>query len=279
VSNDVALISLIEQRVRCRFALTARELATRVREIAADACKGSERTIEQQAALLSLDDLYLATACLRNEQPAWREFSEAHFGFMRDFARRFLPPAAAREVADEIIAELWTRGRLAHYEGRSTLRTWLGAVVAHAALNSRKVMNRFVALDADQARVRASQPDPARAHEPANEQIEALLREFFAEALRALPAEDRLSLQLYYEQGLTLEELSGLLHASTAAVSRRLKRIREQLRAAIESLSRRRTGESAQELRAGLDLSRVELDLAQLFGVERQATQDGRTVV
>jgi RNA polymerase sigma factor (sigma-70 family) len=253
-------------QVRIRFALTLEEFATRVRELAQAHLAGSDRSLRDQAVRLSLDDLYLATACLRNDDRAWNELATLHFDFMREFARRFLAPAAARDVADEVIADLWERGKLRHYEGRSTLRTWLGTVVAHAALNSRKSMSRLVPLDSESARAIDVKTSRLESVEPANEQAAVLLRQMFSEAVRELPPESKLLLQLYYEQGLTLDQLSITMGASSAALSRRLKRTREELRAAIESLSLRQTGASAHALRDGLDLERIEFDLGKLLG-------------
>ncbi|MGQ0428721.1 MAG: RNA polymerase sigma factor [Gammaproteobacteria bacterium] len=244
----------IARRVRIRFSLSASDFAARVRELGLDAAR------------LCLDDLYLAAACARGDDQAWRELSERHFEFMRAFARRFVPAAVARDLADEVIAELWSRGRLSQYAGRSTLRTWLGAIVAHAALNTRKAMGRMRGLrSAQDGSVDAAVPAPDTL-DSADEEAARLLHEMLSEAVRNLPPEDRLLLQLYYEQGMTLDEISATLGASSAAISRRLKHTREDLRAAIETLSRGRTGESADTLRSGLDLGRIELDLGRLFG-------------
>lgn len=241
-------------QVRFRFALGAPEFAERVRELGLDAAR------------LCLDDLYLATACAAGDESAWREFSARYFEFMRGFARRFLPAAAARDLADEVIAELWSRGRLRQYQGRSTLRTWLGAVVAHAALNSRKALDRMAPPGGRQARSIDETGAALESLSSADEEAAGLLRDFLSEAVRSLVPEERLLLKLYYEQEMTLDEMSATLSASSAAISRRLKRTREGLRDAIETLSRGRTGESADTLRAGLDLSRIELDLGRLFG-------------
>ncbi|MGQ0835625.1 MAG: RNA polymerase sigma factor [Gammaproteobacteria bacterium] len=247
---------LVRREVRLRFALDAATFAARVHELA--------RSGRDHVARLSLDDLYLATACVNGEERAWSELSASHFDFMRDFARRFVPAPAAREVADEVIADLWTRGKLRQYEGRSSLRTWLGAVVAHAALNSRQAMNRWVPLD----RAHGSDAGPAQSEsmEPEQDQAATLLRQMLSDAIRALSAEDRLLLQLYYEQDLTLDGIGAMLGGSTAALSRRLKHVREGLRDAIDARCRRQAGESANALRAGLDLGRIEVDLGKLLG-------------
>jgi RNA polymerase sigma-70 factor, ECF subfamily len=255
------LQQLIMRAVRGRFALAAQAFVARVCELALPHCGASDAALRDYVLKLSLDDLYLATACLGGEEAAWRELSGTHFEFMRGFARRFVSGQAARDVADEVIAELWSRKKLHQYGGRSTLRTWLGTVVAHAALNSRHASQRTVSL----------QPDKSASSdriEPADDQAATLLRELLTEAVASLPTEERLLLQLYYEQGMTLDELSVTLRVSGAAISRRLKRAREDVRARIEAGARSRTGESAQTLRAGLDLSRIELDLGKLLGAD-----------
>lgn len=215
-----------------------------------------------------LNDVDLAAACARGDERAWRELSAAHFDFMREFARRFLPAPAARELVDEVIADLWARGKLRQYEGRSTLRTWLGAVVVHAALNSRQALNRWVPLE--HAPADDVQPESV---EPENEQAAALLRRMLGEAVEALPAEERLLLLLYYEQELTLEAIGAALGLSSPVISRRLKHTREQLREAIDARARLELGESADALRSGLDLARLDVDLGKLLGADLSKRQ------
>jgi RNA polymerase sigma-70 factor, ECF subfamily len=258
---------LIMRAVRQRFALAAHTFVARVCELTRPQCSASDAALRDYILKLSLDDLYLVTACVGGEEAAWRELSSLHFEFMRGFARRFVSGQAARDVADEVIAELWSRKKLEQYGGRSTLRTWLGTVVAHAALNSRRALQRTVSLQADNARSIGHSTSSDRS-EPADDQAGALLRELLTEAVANLATEERLLLRLYYEQGMRLEELSLMLRVSGAAISRRLKRAREDVRAHIESGARSRTGDSADALRAGLDLSRIELDLGKLLGAD-----------
>jgi RNA polymerase sigma-70 factor, ECF subfamily len=261
------LQELVMRAVRRRFVLAAQAFVARVCELALPQCGASDAALRDYVMKLSLDDLYLATACLGGEEAAWRELSGLHFEFMRGFARRFVSGQAARDVADEVIAELWSRRKLEQYGGRSTLRTWLGTVVAHAALNSRHALQRTVSLQADSIRT-PERSVPTDRSQPADDQAAMLLRELLTEAVAGLATEERLLLRLYYEQGMTLDELSRTLGVSGAAISRRLKGAREELRARIESGARTRTGESADALRAGLDLSRIELDLDKLLAAD-----------
>jgi RNA polymerase sigma-70 factor (ECF subfamily) len=266
---SAAVRSLVTGQVRFRFTLDADGFADHVVAIAASAAPGTAP--DEHARRLSLDDLYLAAACARGEEAAWEECLARHGAFIRDFARRFLREPAASDVADQVIADLWERGKMARYQGRSTLRTWLGSIVAHAALNALKSGRRTRPLerDEDAGHVATVPADPHAAVGQDRTLLEALVKE----AMEGLPAEDKLLLLLHYEQGLTLDEMAGVVGGSKAALSRRLQRTRDVLHASIDTLSRRHAGSSAASLRSGIDLGRLELDLGRLLGgaeVERE---------
>jgi RNA polymerase sigma factor (sigma-70 family) len=255
-SDARAIRELIARNVRVRFRLTAEAFADRLMELARVDGAGAPPALH--VARLSLDDLYLASACAEGDERAWEECAARHFGFIRDFARRRLRGPLAEETANQVIADLWQRGKLARFSGRSSLRTWLGAVVAHAALNAAKAERPSLPLDAGPASgARAGAPRDADPSEAAG-----LVAELVSRAIAGLGADDRLLLLLYFEQGLTLDEIAPLLGRSKAWLSRRLKGLREALRGDVERLARDLHAAGGEWLRAGLDLSRVPLDLA-----------------
>ena len=204
------------------------------------------------------EDLDLARACARGDETAWETFERRYFGFVRAFAARLLPGAAAADLADQVIADLWQRGKIARFEGRSSLKTWLAAVVAHAASNAAEKDRRLVPLEGREPDLAPAAPGEGT-DRPDRERLVALL----ADATSRLPAEDRLLLLLYYDQGLTLEEMGPLTHRSKAVLSRRLKRVVGWLRIELDRRARESFGASAREL-AG-DLEEPELDLSTLF--------------
>jgi hypothetical protein len=63
--------------------------------------------------------------------------------------------------------------------------------------------------------------------------------------------------------------MEGPLRMSKATLSRRLKRVREQLRDSVDRLARGSFGVSADALRDRLELDRLEFDLAALLGGDR----------
>ena len=274
--DRAALVRLVQRAVTCRFALGEEAFAEVVAE-RAGALAPSQDPVEY-AGGLSLDDLYLATACLHGDDQAWRECRDRFFEYIGAFARRFLADTAAIEIRDQVFAELWQRKRFAQYDGRSSLRTWLGALVAHAAINARRVEGRAATLDRtmrhDASTVAATAgEDSTDARE--NRRAFASLVE---RGLAALDADGKLLLLLYYEQGLTLEEMSAVLSASKATLSRRLARVRGDLHRAIEDLAQHELAMPAAELAEGLDFARLELDLSVALAGDRVKLRRGGSV-
>jgi RNA polymerase sigma-70 factor (ECF subfamily) len=247
----------LAKSVHFRFALNEESFARRVAEILPK---------DGRTEGLHLDDLYLATACAAGEEAAWQELERRHFSFIRDFAARCVPrEPAAGDVADAVIADLWRRGKIRQFAGRSALRTWLGTVVAHTAWNALKSARKTVSLE-ERGQLERIERSGALAAPPEDSDRVAhqRLALLAAERLAALPPPSKLLLLLYYEHGMTLEEMVVALGSSKASLSRRLKRVRESLRAEIESRAAG-AGLPAEGLGGAIDFSRVEIDLASLL--------------
>lgn len=211
------------------------------------------------------EDLALTRACAAGDEAAWREFERRHFPYVRAFAQRFgLPEHLAEEVAMQVIGDLWRRETIARYEGRSALRTWLGALVTNAALTAR------VRLRAREGREQRAARSAPGAPDTAESELEAALGEATAAALGRLDARSRLLVLLHYEQSLTLEEIGRLVGGSKATMSRRLQGIRAGLREEIDrGLAAR--GVSWEEIRPDVDLARLDLGLNALLARARGA--------
>jgi RNA polymerase sigma-70 factor (ECF subfamily) len=207
-----------------------------------------------------MEDLELARACATGDEAGWREMERRHFPFIRAFTRRFgLPDHVAEEVALQVIGDLWRRETIARFEGRSALRTWLGALVTNAALTAR------TRLRAREERERGASPSRAvEAGTPETAELEAALGEATTAALRALDPHPRLLVLLHYEQELTLEEIGRMEGVSKATMSRRLETIRTGLRGEIDRRLAAR-GVTWRELRPEVDLARLDLGLGALL--------------
>lgn len=210
------------------------------------------------------EDVALATACIAGDRDAWGRFERRYFGYIRAFARQFgLSDETAEDVADRVIADLWARGTIARYGGRSSLKTWLGALVTNAALNARVTERRRAPLT---ERIGLGQADRREASEAGGREAEALLSVAVAAALRSLEPADRLLVLLHYEQRLSLGEIVRLEGTSKATLSRSLKRIRQRLQEGIEDRLAKEHGTTWTDLRSGVDLGRIDLNLPALLG-------------
>jgi len=272
--RDPRVVERVRQRlapvVRVRFAVDLNALAERIVDVATRLPGEAPAAVADR---LVLDDLYLATACAGGDDRAWEEFGSRYFAFIRSFSRRTLREPQASDVADQVIADLWQRKKVAQYEGRSSLKTWLGAVVAHAAINaakqSRVAESRL--RPQEEAHARAAPGEPIVGSDAGDR-----MARWVSEAIQSLAPTERALLLLYYEQGLTLDEIRPIAKRSKAALSRRLDRIRQELKAEVDRLAREATGSSADAVRAEVDLARVELDLSALAS---RAERRGRDVV
>jgi RNA polymerase sigma-70 factor (ECF subfamily) len=193
-------------------------------------------------------DLELARLCASGDEQAWERFVRDYRPVLYRAAQALDATGAAREIADSLYAELFgVRGRsgestslFRYFQGKSSLATWLRAVLAQRYVDHLRVRRRLDALpDDDDAPLPTSDgrhrfvtagdaPDPDRPR------YLALMRAALDRAVAALAARDRLRLACYYVQELTLAETGRLMREHEATVSRQLARTRRTLREAVE---------------------------------------------
>jgi RNA polymerase sigma factor (sigma-70 family) len=192
------------------------------------------------------DDLELAGRCAAGEAEAWERFVLEFRPVLYRAADALDRSGGAREVADALYAELYGVGNaqgqrqslFRYFQGRSSLATWLRAVLAQRYVDRLRAQRRLAPLADDEAgpahasagttAAVASEPDPARAR------YVALLRRALAAVLGALQPRERLRLACYYVQELTLAETGRVMQEHEATVSRQLARTRRAIREDVE---------------------------------------------
>ena len=196
---------------------------------------------------LHLADLALACACDEGNEPAWERFIlELRPALYRAGRAITGEETTGRDLADSIYAELYGVGRGArpsterrslfrYYHGRSTLATWLRAILAQRYVDQIREARRTVAVD-DQELERTARAGDDRHPEPDPDRARhlGLLRTALRGALGTLAAKDRLRLGCYYTQGMTLAAIGRQLDEHEATVSRRLAGARAEIRGALE---------------------------------------------
>ncbi|HEY7475478.1 MAG TPA: sigma-70 family RNA polymerase sigma factor [Vicinamibacterales bacterium] len=208
----------------------------------------SPREIETYLGSLHLEDLALACACADGSEPAWESFVREQRPALYRCADALEAGGGARDLADALYAELFGVGRsgdarpslFRHFHGRSSLATWLRAVLAQRYVDRMRSRQRVDPLPDDEApgalAAAAPQPDPDR--DRRRETTTRALKHAFT----ALPARDRLRLGCYYAEGLTLAQIGRLLGEHEATVSRQLARARTTIRRIVEGVLRDEAG-------------------------------------
>ena len=149
-------------------------------------------------------------------------------------------------MADSLYADLYgvrerggeRRSLFEYFHGRSSLGTWLRAVLSQRYVDRARSQRRFDPLTDEVADTRASRARPDAAAETSQEDG-ASLRQALTDAIGQLSARDRLRLGCYYQQDLTLAETGRVLGEHEATVSRQLARTRRTIREHVEQQLRR----------------------------------------
>jgi RNA polymerase sigma-70 factor, ECF subfamily len=188
------------------------------------------------------EDLKLAQRCAAGDEAAWERFVREYRPILYRAAEALDPSGGARDLADSLYADLYGVGSrksgeqrsLFHYfQGRSSLATWLRAVLAQRYIDRTRASRRLQPLPEDDEIVHRD-PVIAEGSNPQRVRYLDLLRAALNHAVAALDPRDRLRLACYYVQTLTLAAIGRLLGEHETTVSRQLARTRRVLRDAIE---------------------------------------------
>jgi RNA polymerase sigma-70 factor (ECF subfamily) len=201
------------------------------------------RERERYLASLHLEDLALACACALGDHAAWDHFVLEMRPALYRAADALDRSGGARELADSLYADLYgveqrdgeRQSLFRYFHGRSSLATWLRAVLAQRHVDRVRVERRTEPLPEEllaKTAPTARDPDCPRFLE--------LLRTGLETVMAALDARDRLRLGCYYAQQLTLAQTGKLLKEHEATTSRQLARTRERIRGGVEAFLRDR---------------------------------------
>jgi RNA polymerase sigma factor (sigma-70 family) len=215
------------------------------------------KQLEDYLGALHLNDLALACSCSEGRAEAWEHFVATYRGYLRSAAGAILrcsaTSPAACDLADSLFAELYglsegkraDRSLFRYFHGRSSLKTWLRAVLAQRHVDAIRAGRRFTELDAEDRSVRGASHDAAEAPrsesppDPHRERYVALFTRMLEISLGLLDPRDRERLRLYYAEEQTLAEIGRTLAEHESSVSRNLERIRRDLRRAVEEALRK----------------------------------------
>jgi len=208
----------------------------------------SSRELDRYLAALHLEDLALACACSAGDEAAWEHFIREQRPRLYHAADALAPGGRARDLADSLYADLYgfddrgegRRSLFRYFHGRSSLATWLRAVLAQRHVDRLRAERRVEPLPEEQSPATlASTSTPA---DPERSRYLTMIQQALGRAVARLPARDRLRLGCYYAQGLTLAATGRLLREHEATASRQLAKTRRAIRDDVERQLRAEAG-------------------------------------
>jgi RNA polymerase sigma factor (sigma-70 family) len=186
-------------------------------------------------------------------EAAWEHFVATYRAYLRAAAAAILRcPAGAAEacdLADSLFSDLYglskaegvERSLFRYFHGRSSLKTWLRAVLAQRHIDSIRAGRRFEELGEDKSgdELPAAPLGPSvQFVDPHRERYAALFTRALQTALDRLEPQEKDRLRLYYAEEKTLAEIGRLLGEHESSVSRHLDRVRNDLRQNVENILR-----------------------------------------
>ena len=230
--------------------------------------------VEGYLGSLHLEDLALACACAAGCESAWEHFFTTYRLYLYSAAAAITkrPPSDpyAREFADSLYATLYGRettiGRVSlfnHFHGRSKLSTWLRAVLAQRYIDVLRQEKRLESLEDDEGSEKVL-PQKLRSNwqptDPNRSRYLRLLADALKQAISSLSQLDRTRLISYYLKDLTLAEIGKTMNEHEATVSRKLERVREELRVkVIAVLKSGCAAKNGVDAKPGLDDAQIQL--------------------
>jgi RNA polymerase sigma-70 factor len=211
------------------------------------------QTLWEYFSALHLQDLALATACADGADAAWEHFFSTYRAYLRAAASAILRckagSAEACDLADSLFSELYglaagktaERSLFRYFHGRSSLKTWLRAVLAQRHIDSIRAGRRFDELPEDEtgdARQRVPLGPETLPPDPHRDRYVASFSRALQTALDHLEPREKERLRLYYAEEKTLAEIGRLLGEHESSVSRHLERVRRDLQQAVKDILR-----------------------------------------
>jgi RNA polymerase sigma-70 factor len=241
---------------------------------------------EEILAGIKADELCLAIACERGDEVAWRKL-ESEYRYSMQAAARALTKdeAEAEDLIQFVFGELYgvrmdgerRLSKFSYYSGRGSLGGWLRAVVYQCFIDRKRLTARFEQVEdvedldrlANAAAPHLNGMFSAPTVQP-DEFDDVRLRQATEEAMTQAFAEidprDRLLLNYYYFDDLTLREIGLLMGVHEATICRWLARAQREVKSKTEEILKRSYGLRRAEVAECLQIAaRAELDVRKLL--------------
>jgi RNA polymerase sigma-70 factor (ECF subfamily) len=168
-----------------------------------------------------------------------RALEALYLGYHRRLARflsRFTPRYEnVEEIINDTFMTVWQRAK--DFRGESQVSTWILAIAYRTALNSLRRQKNHAA-----AQSLADCPEQA-----VDPMLETDVQDWLNRGLDRLPIEQRLTLELAYHMGYSLEEIAAITGSPVGTIKARMFHARQKLREYLPALG----GAGAESARGG----------------------------
>ena len=187
-------------------------------------------------AALHTTDIYLAGACALPSEVAWVRFIATYQKYVNDLVAFFFGASScAKELAASVLTDMFLpdssgRSRIASYDGRSSLATWLRAIVNRRTINEReRKWNSVERLDSQTEVADLTGIELAEATLRAS-RYGGMVRHCFKCACEKLTERERLMLLWRYDEQLQVSQIAHIFAVNPSTVSRQLEQTYRKLR-------------------------------------------------
>lgn len=155
-------------------------------------------------------------------------FEELYLIYHRRLARflfRFTPRYEnVEEIINDTFMTVWQRAK--DFRNASQVSTWIFGIAYHTALKSlRRQRHHNAALSLDEYPEQSTDPG-----------AETEIQDWLAHGLNRLPLDQRLTLELAYHMGHSLEEIAAITDSPVGTVKARMYHARRKLRQHLPAL-------------------------------------------
>ena len=172
------------------------------------------------------DDNDLLTAVATGDPLALETLYLNYHRRLGHFVSRFTPRHEnAEEIINDTFVAVWQRAK--DFRSASRVSTWIFGIAYRTALNSlRRQRNHNAAQNLDDCQQQTIDPF-----------LETEVQDWLTHGLNRLPIEQRLTVELAYRMGYSMEEIAAITSSPVGTVKARMFHAREKLRQCLPALA------------------------------------------
>ena len=187
---------------------------------------------------MEASDLAVVARVKAGDHDAFRHLVERHSRSVFRLAYRL---TGHEQDAEDVVQETFLRAfrEIRRFEARSSFATWLYRITvncSHDLLRQRPRAGTRPSLDDPDLRVAAELADSSAAADPMRELTSRRIDERVRAAMDALSGQERSAFVMRHYEGLSIEEIGGVLNLKASAAKHSIFRAVQKLRRSLEPL-------------------------------------------